>query len=187
MSMKGLSNLEPKPSGSGLVHLYVGDGKGKTTAAIGLAVRFIGKGGRVAVFQFLKGRTTGELEPLQTLGARVQRAKCGQKFYSQMTGEEQRELRESHQACLAEAARLAAGGEAGLIVLDEVVDAVNLGVVELSDLLELLRHRDPGVEVVLTGRNPPSQLVDAVDYHTDFVCRKHPYQTGVAARSGVEF
>lgn len=184
MSMKSLSGLEQK---QGLVHLYVGNGKGKTTAAIGLSVRFLGKGGQVAVYQFLKGRETGELKPLQTLGAQLHRAKCGPKFFSQMNEEEQRELRESHQDCLNQAAKFAASGEAGLIILDEVVDAVNLGVVELSDLLVLLRGRAPGVEVVLTGRNPPKEVVDAADYHTDFVCSKHPYQTGVAARPGVEF
>lgn len=187
MSMTGLSNLEPTDEKRGLVHLYVGDGKGKTTAAAGLAMRFLGGGGTVLFCQFLKARPTGELAPLRTLGAEVRRAKTGERFFFQMDEGERAQVRESHARCLADTARDAAAGRYGLIVLDEVVDAVNCGAVELSALLGLLRDRDPACEVVLTGRNPDPAIVAAVDYHTEFICLAHPYQRGVPSRSGVEY
>lgn len=185
--MIGLSNLEQNQSQKGLVHLYVGDGKGKTTAAAGIAVRFLGTGGAVLFCQFLKGRPTGELALLERMGARLLRAKTGEKFVFQMNGDERAELRNTHRECLAEAARIAAEGSVGLLVLDEVVDAVNCGAVELSQLLDLLKNRHPSVEVVMTGRNPDPAIAAAADYHTDFVCVAHPYKQGVAARRGVEY
>lgn len=184
MSMTGLSGLEQN---KGYVHLYVGDGKGKTTAATGLAVRFLGSGGAVLFCQFLKGRPTGEIAPLEQLGAEVRRAKTSEKFFFQMDDVEKAQVRESHGRLLADAAADAAAGRFGLIVLDEVVDAVNCGAVEEGALLELLCGRNPATEVVLSGRNPGPAIVAAADYYTDFVCRAHPYQKGVPSRPGVEY
>lgn len=185
--MIGLSSLEPKSGVSGLVHLYVGDGKGKTTAAVGLAVRAVGHEEPVLFCQFLKGRETGEIAQLRALGIEVQRAKTGERFFFQLSPAEQEELRKTHGQCLQEAAQAAAEGRYRLIVLDEVVDAANCGAVEYPALLALLAGRAPGVELVLTGRNPDPQLVEQADYLTEFVCRKHPYQRGIAARAGVEY
>lgn len=184
--MRSLSILEPEQN-TGLVHLYVGDGKGKTTAAVGLAVRFLGGGGRVLFCQFLKGRPTGELEPLERLGAVILRAKTCGKFVSTMDEAECRELRESHEECLRKAAACAASGEYGLVVLDEAVNAVNCGAIPPDSLPALLNHRAPTTEIVLTGRNPSPGLVAAADYHTEFLCRRHPFGRGVAAREGVEY
>jgi cob(I)alamin adenosyltransferase len=182
--MIALSGLEQK----GCVHLYVGDGKGKTTAAAGLAARFLGGDlGGVLFCQFLKGRPSGEVESLRRLGAEVRRPKSGGKFYSAMDEGERAALRASHAACLDDAAEAAREGGVGLLVLDEVVDAVNLGVIPEGALLSLLANRHPSVEIVLTGRNPSPAIIDAADYHTEFACRCHPYQKGLAARAGIEY
>lgn len=180
-----MSTLEPRDTG--LVHLYTGDGKGKTTAAIGLAVRVLGSGRHVLFCQFLKGRDTCELKPLATLGAGIRRAKCGTKFMHQMTEDERAQLALDHCSCFDAAVEEILSGQVDLAVLDEVVDAVGCGLLGLEQLLRLLQSRPAHVELVLTGRNPPPALQEAADYHTDFVCRKHPYQRGVCARRGIEY
>jgi len=169
------------------VHLYVGGGKGKTTAAAGLALRALGHGEGVLFVQFLKARPTGELAPLEQLGARVLRAKLPPKWLSQMSGAEREEARREHGACLARTAELLGHGGVFLCVLDEVVDAVNCDLVELPALLELIRRRPAETELVLTGRNPPEELVHMADYHTHFQCVRHPYSLGVDARRGIEY
>lgn len=179
-----MSDLDQK---LGLIHLYVGDGKGKTTSAAGLAVRALGAGETVLFCQFLKGRATSEIASLEKLGAVIRRAKTSEKFFFQMDDREKAETTAAHGACLAETAKDAVSGAYRLIVLDEAVDAVNCGAVELSALLDLLRNRAPGVEIVLSGRNPAPEIVEAADYFTEFVCRKHPYQKGIAAREGIEY
>lgn len=183
MDMNSLSQIE-----QGYVHLYVGDGKGKTTAAVGLAVRYAGRHpGQVLFCQFLKARATSEIVPLQQLGIEVHRAACSEKFFFQLDDTEKAAVCQSHGECLQEVAKYARNGNFGLIVLDEVVDAVNCGAVAEQALLHLLASRSPQVEVVLTGRNPSPDIVDAADYYTEFVCKKHPYKTGTLARSGIEF
>lgn len=185
MGMNSLSGLEPNVQG--LVHLYVGDGKGKTTSAVGLAVRCKGYGEEVLFCQFLKGRKTGEITQLEQLGIQTKRAKCGGKFVFQMDAAEKQEICTTHTQCLQEVAVQAAAGSFRLIVLDEVIDAVNAGIIPLEALLQLLNNRNSGVEIVLTGRNPAPEIVEAADYYTEFVCRKHPYQKGIISRQGVEY
>lgn len=170
-----------------MVHLYVGDGKGKTTCAVGLAVRALGVGKRVLFSQFLKGRATGEIQPLEQLGADLLRAKAGDKFVFQMSTEERCQAKDLHTKTLLEIQKRMTSGQYDLIVMDEVVDAVNCGVVELSLLLELLAQRPKPVELVLSGRNPPEELVACCDYYTEFLCHKHPYQHGIPARKGIEY
>lgn len=171
----------------GLVHLYVGDGKGKTTAAMGLAVRAMGTGDRVLIAQFLKGRPTGELEPLEKLGAWVMRVKQCDKFTFQMTPQELADTKRLHLDMLRQVEQAAAKGEVDLVVLDEVVDAVNAGVIPLEILERVVNSREPHVELVLSGRNPPEALCLLADYQTFFQCVKHPYQNGIPAREGIEY
>lgn len=118
---------------NGLIHLYHGDGKGKTTAAMGLAVRALGCGRRVVIVQFLKGGATGELEPLQTLGATFYRGKAGQKFVFQMNEEEKAATR----ALQTENLHRALAEPADLLILDEACAAWNLNMVDR----ELLQKR----------------------------------------------
>lgn len=167
----------------GLVHLYWGEGKGKTTAAMGLALRALGAGRRVVIVQFLKGRQTGEIPLLEKLGARVFRGKAGQKFSFQMNEAEKAETR----ALQTENLRQALECESDLLILDEACAAWQKDLADRELLRRAVLDRPPGREVVLTGRNPPEWMLDAADYSTEMSCHKHPFEQGVPARKGVEF
>ena len=168
---------------TGLVHLYWGEGKGKTTAAMGLALRSLGAGRKVVVVQFLKGGPSGEIPLLEQLGARVFRGKAGQKFTFQMTEAERAETK----ALQTEHLRRALALEADLLVLDEACAAWQKDLAD-RDLLEQAVLEKPEVqEVVLTGRNPPDWMGEAADYITEMKCHRHPLEQGIPAREGVEF
>lgn len=168
---------------TGLVHLYWGEGKGKTTAAMGLALRSLGVGRRVVIVQFLKGRQTGEIPLLEELGARVFRGKAGQKFSFQMDEEERAETR----ALQTENLRRALECDADLLVLDEACAAWRKDLVDRELLRRAVLDRPQDREVVLTGRNPPEWMREAADYSTEMKCHRHPFEQGVPAREGVEF
>lgn len=167
----------------GLVHLYWGEGKGKTTAAVGLALRMLGSGGTVTVVQFLKDGQSSELEPLHRLGARVYSGQPGTKFFSQMTPEEREEVRARHNDLL----RQALESPCDLLILDEACAAFRLGMVEENLLRRAVLEHPAGREVVLTGRDPAPWMQEAADYSTEMCCHKHPYRQGIAARKGVEY
>ena len=157
----------------GLIHLYTGDGKGKTTAAMGLALRALGSGLRVTVVQFLKNGRSGELEP----------GRPGTNFVFQMNETEKAEVRALQNAQLAEALEF----DCDLLVLDEACAALRLGMVEEELLRRAVLDRPEGREVVLTGRDPALWLMETADYITEMRCERHPYQKGIPARKGVEY
>lgn len=167
----------------GLMHLYWGDGKGKTTAAMGLAVRALGQGLRVTVVQFLKSGTSGELESLRRLGATVYSGKVGNHFFSKMSPEERMRNRELYSSFLTE--ELENPGD--LLILDEACGAWEYDMVDRDLLRRVVEHRPAGQEVVLTGRHPADWMFEAADYSTEMRCHRHPYEKGVTARKGVEF
>ena len=162
----------------GLIHLYCGDGKGKTTAAVGLSVRAAGAGKRVLFAQFLKDGSSSELNVLRAL-QNVEVACCEQNFGFFRSMDEQTKA----------AARLMRKSADGvdLLVLDEAVAACNHGLIEEATLIDFLRGRPKALEVVLTGRDPSQHLLDAADYVTEMRKRKHPFDRGIAARRGIEF
>ena len=166
---------------TGLVHLYWGAGKGKTTAAMGLALRALGAGRRVAVVQFLKGRDSGEIPLLEGLGAQVFRGKAGTKFSFQMTGAEKAETR----ALQTDHLRRALALDADLLVLDEACAAWQKDLIDRDLLRAAVLDRPEGREVVLTGREPPEWMREAADYVTEMRCHRHPFEQGVPARKGV--
>ena len=168
---------------TGLVHLYWGAGKGKTTAAMGLALRALGAGRRVAVVQFLKGRDSGEIPLLRSLGAQIFRGKAGTKFSFQMTGAEKAETR----ALQTDHLRRALALDAELLVLDEACAAWQTDLIDRDLLRAAVLDRPEGREVVLTGREPPEWMREAADYVTEMRCHRHPFEQGVPARKGVEF
>ena len=172
---------------TGLLHLYAGDGKGKTTAAVGLSVRAVGAGKRVLIAQFLKGRPTAELKPLSSLGIEVFRTKELTKFTFQMNQEELAQAKQSCEELLDFVAKALTQNKYDLVVLDEVVDAVNAGLLDSRRLLEVIASRGEDVEMVMTGRNPKPEISEAADYITAMTAVKHPYQRGVASRLGIEF
>ncbi len=173
---------------TGLVHLYTGDGKGKTTAAIGLAVRAAGRGRRVLVTQFLKGRDTGELHSLDRLpGVTVRRLSRDFGFFAHMTDAERQQVRREHDAMLNRAAEALNGRACDLLVLDEIAATVRHELVDVDALLALLDQRTSEADIVMTGRDAPAALAERADYITDMRKLKHPFDAGVAAREGIEW
>ena len=169
-----------------MIHLYCGDGKGKTTAAMGLALRMAGRGRGVVIAQFLKGADSGERAALEQLpGVRLLPAPERIKFSFQLTQEE-REREKARYLELMGQARAAAGDpRCGLLVLDEACAAVNTGLLPLEEVMALLDETE--CEVVLTGRDPHPALQERADYLTEMVKRRHPYDQGEPARPGVEW
>ena len=169
-----------------MVHLYTGDGKGKTTAAIGLAMRAAGRGRAVTFAQFMKGSDTGELHSLARIPLiRICRSPREFGFYASMTDEDKAALTEIHNHMLAELLAAARSGDTRLIVLDEITYPVNWGLLDVERLKELMTYRD--VELALTGRDPADFLRESADYITEMRCVRHPYERGVKAREGIEY
>ena len=171
-----------------MIQIYCGDGKGKTTAAIGLAVRAAGRGNPVVIAQFLKSADSGERLILGKLsGVTLLEIPDEMKFVFAMNEEEKRAERERQTALFDAAVTLASRERAGLLVLDEMCSAVNTGMVSLERVTEFLDHMPAGLEVVLTGRDPAPELERRADYITEMRKCKHPYDRGVAPRLGVEW
>ena len=170
------------------VHLYCGDGKGKTTAAVGLAVRAAGHGGAVVVAQFLKDGTSGECWSLSKLeNVTLLAANPVRKFSFQMDEAEKRQTADAVRRTFAAATGFAVREGARLLVLDEVCAAISCGFLDEQAVLDFLDSRPDTLEVVLTGRDPSDALRQRADYLTEMVKRRHPFDHGVAAREGVEW
>lgn len=171
----------------GLIHIYCGDGKGKTTAAVGLAVRCAGRGNKVLLVQFLKSRDSGELYSLAKLpDVEVMRGKESKKFTFQMNEEEKHALLIEHNKMFEQVLAKIKNGGYSLLILDEVIGALNAKVFEMQKLTEFLRHKPENLEVVLTGRNPAPELVEIADYVSEMRKVKHPMDKGIMAREGIE-
>ena len=167
-----------------MIHIYCGDGKGKTTAAMGLALRMAGRGKRVVIARFLKSRDSGECMALEQLpGVTVLPAPETLPFTFQMTPQERERERERYRELLHTLSRLAA--QADLLVLDEVCDGLDTGLVDAGQLLALLDAFEG--EAVLTGREPAPELLERAGYVTRMVKVRHPYDSGQGARLGVEW
>lgn len=171
----------------GLIHIYCGDGKGKTTAAVGLAVRCAGRGNKVLLVQFLKSRDSGELYSLAKLpDIEIMRGKESKKFTFQMNEEEKHALLIEHNKMFEQVLAKIKNGGYSLLILDEVIGALNAKVFEMPKLIEFLRHKPENLEVVLTGRNPAPELVEIADYVSEMLKVKHPMDKGIMAREGIE-
>ncbi len=171
----------------GLIHIYCGDGKGKTTAAMGLAVRCAGHGNHVLIVQFLKSRPTGELASLALLpSVEVMRGKETKKFTFQMNDEEKAEVKREHMALFAKVMQKCADEHIDLLIFDEIIGACNTGVFDKAALVEFLKSKPQDLEVVMTGRNPAPELLELADYVSEVCMRKHPFQRGIPARVGIE-
>ena len=168
-----------------MIHLYCGATKGKTTAAMGLALRAAGHGERVVIAQFLKSGNSGERKILAALpNVTLMPVPDAMKFTFRMTEEEKKEEGERQTRLLTDTLR--EGEKAKLVVLDELCAALNAGMAPLAPVLAFLdAHKE--TEVVITGRNPPQELVDRADYITEMVKRRHPFDQGLPARKGVEW
>lgn len=167
---------------TGRVHVYTGDGKGKTTAALGLALRASGAGLRVLVGQFAKGRECSELAALERLGVTVRR--FGLPHF--LIGTPSPEDRAAARRGLDEMRAVLAAGAYDLIILDEANIAIQFGLFSVNELLAALATRAPQVEVVVTGRAAHPKLLECADLVTEMREIKHYFRDGVQARKGIE-
>lgn len=169
-----------------MVHIYCGDGKGKTTAAMGLALRMAGAGKNVLIGQFFKDGSSGEIKVLKTIpGVEVLHCETVPGRYVHMTEPQKEQARKDYTAYLL--TLLEQGKDSDLLVLDEVISALNRVIVPIEPVTAFLRDFGPKLEVVLTGRNPAPELVEVADYVTEMRKEKHPFDKGVRARKGIEF
>ena len=173
----------------GLTHIYTGDGKGKTSCAMGMALRAAGNGLSVNIFQFCKTEPSGELKSLALLpGVTLTRAQVEtHKFAWDMDAEEKAQWDDAQQALFDEACEACVDGRCDLVILDEVLGAVRERAIDEAQLSYLIGHRHKGVELVLTGRNASPALIAKADYVTEMRMVKHPYTEGIPARRGIEY
>ena len=184
----------------GLIHVYTGDGKGKTTAALGLALRAAGCGLRTYVCQFLKGQEYGELEAVQWLAAGAPEGdtrppiaieRFGRSTFVQVAEDGTSSATEEDvrlaRAGLDAVRRAMSSGRYELIVLDEINVALYFQLLTVQEVLQLIDAKPDGVELVLTGRRVPAEILARADYVTEMCEVRHPYQQGIKARKGIEF
>ncbi|MDO5291914.1 MAG: cob(I)yrinic acid a,c-diamide adenosyltransferase [bacterium] len=171
-----------------MVHIYHGDGKGKTTAAMGLAVRAAGVGNLVTIVQFLKGNPTGEIEILSRIPeVTILRNEINHGFTFQMSEEQKKEVAMMHNLNLMQAIDKINRKECDTLILDELLDVYNMDLIDKNMVRTLLEMRPKELEIVMTGRNPDEYLIGQADYITNMKKEKHPFDQGLPARRGVEF
>lgn len=171
-----------------MLHIYCGNGKGKTTAAMGLALRCAGREIPVLIAQFLKGADTGERRALAALpGVTLLPVPEEVKFSFRMNTAERAEAKNRFLCLCQEAERFLAAHPHGLVVLDEACAAVSTGLLPLEALLAVLDSAPAESELVLTGREPAPALLERADYITEMKLVRHPFERGVRARRGIEY
>jgi len=178
--------MTPKHLKQGLIQVYTGDGKGKTTCALGLALRAVGQGFKVFMIQFLKTDRTGEAEAAQRLAPDFIIQSFGTPGFPRLTDPDPQTVEAAQQAFTL-ARRIILSGHNDLVILDEVNLSLVYGLVSLTEMLEVLRQRPAHVEVVLTGRGAPPELVEFADLVTEMRPVKHYFEAGVKARRGIEW
>lgn len=171
----------------GLVHIYEGDGKGKTTAAIGISIRLAGSGGRVLFTQFLKDDSSSErniLMKIQNIDYRAISENFG--FVFKMSPETRQRAREAYNGLLISCIETVTKEDYRMLVLDEVIDAYHTNLIDRQLLLDFLSNKPEALEVVMTGRDSDELLVEHADYISEIKKIKHPYDSGLPARIGIE-
>jgi len=170
----------------GLVQVYTGDGKGKTSAAFGAALRAIGRGLKVYIIQFIKGGFDyGELYIVEKL-PNLKLAAFGRgKFVTEVSPHEEdvKLAREAFEL----AKKVVRSGEYDMVILDEINVALNLKLVKLNEAVQLIKNKPKHVELILTGRYAPSKIIEAADLVTEMREIKHPFTQGAKPRKGIEY
>ncbi len=169
----------------GLVMVYTGDGKGKTTASLGLALRAVGHGAKVVMIQFLKGRTYGELKAANNI-PNFEIIMAGRDVFVNKEDPEEIDVQMAKDA-FSKAGQLINSGEYDLVILDEINIALDYNLVDINELLILIENRPSNVDLVLTGRYAPKDVIDISDLVSEVKEVKHHYQKGVQARPGIEY
>lgn len=172
----------------GLVHIYCGDGKGKTTCAMGLAIRAAGRGLPVCIVQFMKSADSGEREILKRI-PNVTLVEIPEKikFFFAMNDDEKNKAAEDFSSYLETAKQFAEDNPECLIIFDELCSAVSCALLSVTEVTDFLKNRPESCEVVMTGRDPHPELQAIADYITEMKKEKHPFDQGIPARIGVEY
>ncbi|MBN1803787.1 MAG: cob(I)yrinic acid a,c-diamide adenosyltransferase [Sedimentisphaerales bacterium] len=176
----------------GLIQIYTGDGKGKTTAAFGLALRAAGQGNKVLIYQFLKPRSLdiGERFALELGAVRIRTEAIDLPWNMFESHQDERTVAQMKAAICEVLERIAQTAEKrfyDVIILDEIVFCLSKGLANMEDIKGIIDRRDPAVEIVLTGRGATSELMEMADLVTEMKKIKHPFDKGIAARRGIEF
>jgi cob(I)alamin adenosyltransferase len=176
----------------GLVQIYTGDGKGKTTAAFGLALRAAGQGNKVLIYQFLKPLSLdiGERFALQLGAVRIRIEALNVPWDMAKSFEEEQAIAKARAAISDALKRLTETAEKrfyDVLILDEIVYCISKGLASFKDIKHLIENRDPAVEIVLTGRGASKELVEMADLVTEMKKIRHPFDKGMPARRGIEF
>lgn len=173
---------------TGLIHIYCGEGKGKTTAAIGLAVRAAGCGMKVLFARFLKNEDSGELRILDAIPEiEVLHLDKSYGFYWTLKEEEKEAVRGMYGELWRTVLEKVKKESYSMLVMDEFMAAYRYGLIEQEEAIEFLRNKPEQLEVVLTGRDPSEEILEQADYVSDIRKIKHPYDGGVTARRGIEY
>lgn len=173
----------------GLVQVYCGNGKGKTTSAIGQGIRATGRGLKVIMIQFLKGRPTGELKTLSKLEPdfKVFRFEKERGFYKQLTSTEQEELKMEIENAMKFAKKIFDTKECDVLILDEILGVLENKIISDEELSTFIKSKPQNMELILTGRKLPEGLKEYADYISEINVIKHPYTKGINAREGIEY
>lgn len=173
----------------GYIQIYTGDGKGKTTAALGLGLRAVGNGMKVLLIQFLKGTQTGELTSVQAFNGAFEVKRIGEhkKFFWTLTQEEKMEYRRQVQMEIESIDIHVQYGDYDLIILDEIFGALSNEVIFEEQVLYWLESKSPNIELILTGRGAPSSIIERADLVTEMRPIRHYYSQGIQSRQGIEY
>lgn len=171
----------------GFVHIYYGEGKGKTSAAMGLLMRASGAGLRVIVVQFNKGSDSSEIKFLDKMGIASIKVQDESGYVPFMDAEQKARCLKNYQHCLKQVFELVSDKSYDVVILDELLAAVETGMVEIQQAVELIQNKSPQTELIITGRYPTRELIEMADYVSEIKLIKHPYSKGVYSRLGIEY
>ena len=176
-------------SEKGLVIVYTGNGKGKTTAALGMALRAIGYDHKVCMLQFIKGSWHyGEMDSSKKLEPNFELIAVGKGFVGIL---DDNSPREEHEKYAAEAVRICRekinSGKYNVVILDEVNYAINLGLIDVQEIIKLIKEKPSNLDLVLTGRDVKEEIVELADLVTEMKEIKHPFKSGIKAKKGIDF
>jgi len=173
----------------GLIQVYTGDGKGKTTAAIGQALRAIGRGYKVYMVQFLKGGDSGELHAVKRLEPdfKIYRFEKNRGFFWTLSEEEKRELKKEIDDAFEFVKKVVETNDCDILILDEIMGVIQNGLLTVKQVLEVLERKPATMEIILTGRNVPKEIEEKAELVTEMKMIKHPFQKGIGGRLGIEY
>jgi cob(I)alamin adenosyltransferase len=172
----------------GLIQVYTGDGKGKTTAALGQGLRACGRGLKVCMVQFLKGGDTGELHSVEKLHPlfEIFRFEKERGFFWTLNEQEKKELKEDIDKGFEFIKRVIANAECDILIMDELLGVLSNRLLEVDEVVKLLKSKPDTMEIIITGRNVPPEILEIADLVTEMKEIKHYFRSGVSAREGIE-